>query len=76
MKTAVPRNHLSVRDAAARMGHCTRWVRERIKSGDLEGFKWARLDVTVSLESIVAFENRTRISGGQIVPAAREVFTG
>lgn len=57
-----PRQHLSVKEAAARLGHGPRWVLDRIATGDLEGFKHGRNDVTVSHESIVAYEDRTRMS--------------
>lgn len=59
MKT--PRHHLSIADAAKRMGHCARWVKERIKRGELEGFRWSATNLTVSLESIAAYEDRRRI---------------
>lgn len=63
-RAATPRNHLKVADAAARLGHSDRWLKERIKDGSLEGFRWSANDITVSVESIVAFENRSRVSVG------------
>lgn len=56
-----PRNHLTVKDAAIRLGHGSKWVLKRIALGEMEGFKHARSDVTVSMESVVAYEDRHRI---------------
>lgn len=64
---AAPRHHLTVTDAAKRMGHSARWVKERIKRGELEGFRWSAVDMTVSCESIAAYEDRRRIC--RVVPA-------
>lgn len=64
-----PRTHLRVTDAAKRLGHGRRWVLSRIADGTLEGFKHSRRDVTVSLESIIAYEGRTRMSASPTVPA-------
>lgn len=75
MKRA-PRNHLTVADAAKRLGHRPRWVKERVKRGDLEGFRWSATDMTISVESIVAFEDRKRISSrpdvGGVSPPSKE----
>lgn len=57
-----PRQHIPAMDAAKRLGHGRRWLFNRIRDGQLEGFKHSQNDVTVSLESIVAYEDRTRIS--------------
>jgi len=53
--------HLRVTKVAQRLGHSRRWVLARIADGSLEGFKHSRRDVTVSLESILAYEQRTRM---------------
>ncbi len=58
------RTHLTLRDAAIRLAHSTRWVRDRIKANELEAFKHSRNDITVSLQSIVAYEARVRVSSG------------
>jgi len=58
----VPRTHLRVDEAAQRLGHSAKWVRSRIADGSLEGFKWSRRDVTVSLESIVRLEDEARVT--------------
>jgi len=60
----MPRQHLKVPDAASRLGHSDRWVKERIKDGSLEGFVWSARDITVSLESLLAFEASARVSAG------------
>ncbi|MBK8002310.1 MAG: hypothetical protein IPK15_27375 [Verrucomicrobia bacterium] len=57
-----PRNHLTVAEAAQRLGHRPRWVKERVKRGELEGLRWSPTDMTISIESIVAYEDRVRIS--------------
>jgi len=70
-----PRHHLTVADAAKRMGHGPRWVKDRIKHGELEGFRWSPTNLTVSLESIVAYEDRRRIchlSAGPSVPGGEQ----
>lgn len=64
-----PRNHLTVADAARRLGHRPRWVKERVKRGELEGFRWSPTDMTISIESIVAYEDRVRISMRMTEPA-------
>lgn len=56
-----PRTHLRVRDAAKRLAHGRRWILARIADGTLEGFKHGRRDMTVSLESILAYESTTRV---------------
>jgi len=57
-----PITHLRVRDVARRLGHGRRWVLDRIADGQLKGFKWARCDVTVDEASVIAYENRARVS--------------
>lgn len=64
-----PRNHLSIPAAARRLGHSPRWVKELIKRGRLEGFRWASNDLTVSEESIVALEALHRVSPPAAGPA-------
>jgi hypothetical protein len=66
------RQHLKLKTAAARLAHCTRWVLARIDSGELEGFKHGRRDVTVSIESIEAYEQRTRIAAGALMPSEEQ----
>ena len=61
---SMPRQHVKVPDAAERLGHTDRWIKERIKDGSLEGFKWSSNDITVSMESLLAFEARARLSAG------------
>lgn len=69
MKKFNPRTHISATEAAKRLGHGRRWLYARIAAGDLEAFKHSATDITVSVESIVAYEERTRISRGQLVEA-------
>lgn len=69
-RTDGPRTHLKVADAAKRLGHRRRWVLARIEDGQLEGFKHSRRDVTVSLESIIAYEQRTRMSARPLEESA------
>jgi len=57
-----PRSHIPAPVAARRLGHGRRWLFSRIKDGTLEAFKHSARDVTVSLESIVAYEQRTRVT--------------
>jgi excisionase family DNA binding protein len=59
-----PRQHLTVTQAAARLGHGRRWVLDRVASGELEGFRHGYRDVTISHESIVAYEERVRMHAG------------
>lgn len=61
MKSA-PRHHLSLAQAAERLGHSVRWLRERARRGELEVFRWSPTDVTVSLESVAEFESRHRVT--------------
>lgn len=63
-KVATPRTHLSAADACKRLGHGRRWLFGKIKAGELEAFKHSATDITVSLESIVAYEDSKRISAG------------
>ena len=56
-----PRQHLTVSQAAARLGHGRRWVLDRVRNGEIEGFAHGYRDVTISQESIVAYEERTRM---------------
>ena len=55
--------HIPLHAAANRLGHSTRWVRDRIKRGVFEAFKHSRNDVTISERSIQAYEDSVRISG-------------
>lgn len=68
-----PRTHLRATEAARRLGHSRRWVIRLIADGQLEGFMHARRDVTVSLESILAYEQRIRMAAEPLVPVADEV---
>lgn len=68
----MPRQHLKVPDAASRLGHTDRWIKERIKDGQLEGFRWSANDITVSLESVLAFEARARVSDIDLFPTDSE----
>jgi hypothetical protein len=54
--------HLSVQEVANRLGHCTRWVRQRVRDGQLEGYRWSRTDMTISEESVVRFEQRHKVT--------------
>jgi hypothetical protein len=62
-----PRTHLRVADVAKRLGHSRRWVFLRIADGSFEAFKHGSNDVTISLESLIAYEDRTRMA-----PASKE----
>lgn len=64
MKSQIPRRQVPVREAAWLMGHSPRWVRDKVKAGELEGFVHGPNDITVSVESIVAYEDKTRVSVG------------
>jgi hypothetical protein len=71
-----PRNHVRASEVAKRLGHSRRWVLYRIADGTLEGFQHARNDVTVSLESVVDYEDRIRMSPAsteKILPLPDEV---
>lgn len=63
MKERQPRQHIPLRDAAYRLGHKPRWIKKLIEQGQLEAFKHGAKDITISLESIVLYEERSRISG-------------
>jgi hypothetical protein len=63
VKPRVPRQHIPLRDAAYRLGHKPRWVKKLIESGHLEAFQHGAKDITISLESIVQYEEKVRISG-------------
>lgn len=58
----VPRQHISLRDAAYRLAHKPRWIKKLIAQGELEAFQHGPKDITISLESIVRYEDRCRIS--------------
>jgi len=62
MVSKVPRTHIRLADAAQRLSHSSSWVRKRIADGSLDGFKWSRRDLTVSVESIVRFEEQARVT--------------
>jgi hypothetical protein len=63
-----PRRHLTVKQVAARFAHSPKWVRCRIRDGTFEAFKHSRSDWTVSEDSVIAYEESTRIHVG---PAGR-----
>jgi len=56
-----------VKNAALRLGVSSKFIRLRVQTGDLEGFKHSRLLITVSLESLVAYEERTRVCASSAV---------
>lgn len=51
------RDHVTVPIAASGLGRGREWVETRIRSGDLEGFRWSQTDVTVSLQSLLRMPN-------------------
>lgn len=69
-KSRAPRHHISIRDVAERLGRSTNWVRQRIASGEFEAFLHGRASMTVSLESIVAWEDQHRVSKGMLKAVA------
>jgi hypothetical protein len=56
-----PRTHIKMKAACLRLGHGHKWIQKRIADGLLEGYKHGRTDVTISLESIVRYEEATQI---------------
>lgn len=56
-----PGRHLSVLEVAQRLGHCTRWVRQRVRDGQLEGYRWSRTDMTITEESVARFERLHKV---------------
>lgn len=57
MKVRKTRYHVPLRVAAALLGHQPRWIKDRIAAGELEGFRHAKNDITVSMESIQRYED-------------------
>lgn len=56
-----PRHHLTLEEAGQRLAHSRRWIFARIEDGSLEAFKHSRRNITVSLESLVMYEESVRI---------------
>jgi hypothetical protein len=62
MKPRTKPGHMRIKDVAARLAHSERWVRERIARGELVAYRWSRVDVTVSVESVEHLERMACIN--------------
>jgi excisionase family DNA binding protein len=74
--TEEPWHLLDVEEAARRLGRSTRWVRERVKAGELE---WVRLDggaFAFTLAQLQAFASERRIACGPRARAEEPLHTG
>lgn len=69
-QTREPRRHLTIKEAAAQLGRSYAWMKQKIKEGEFESFADGRWPVTVSAESIVAWEEKHRTSRGLLKEGA------
>jgi hypothetical protein len=53
--------HISVSIAAALLGVSTRWIRDRVKSGELEAFALSKTHHVVTTSSLNRFLENSRI---------------
>jgi hypothetical protein len=67
--------HLRMDEVARMLGHSVRWVQRKAAAGELEVFRWAANDVTVSRESVVRLQERARVRALEAVERpARGLF--
>jgi predicted DNA-binding transcriptional regulator AlpA len=57
LRTLVP-----MAQAVTLLGMSRRWIYDRIQSGDLEAFKHSSRSISISRESIIAYQQRTRMT--------------
>lgn len=64
-------DHLRMDEVARMLGHSVRWVQRRAAAGELELFRWAPNDVTISRESVIRLQEQARVRATGTETAAR-----